>query len=39
MRTLQSLIDGRKPSRRRTVLDVTLVVRDSCGPHQERDAD
>jgi DNA-binding LacI/PurR family transcriptional regulator len=37
MRTLQSLIDGRKPSRRRTVLDVELVVRHSCGVHEQRD--
>jgi DNA-binding LacI/PurR family transcriptional regulator len=37
MRTLQSLIGGRKPSRRRTVLDVELVVRHSCGVHEQRD--
>jgi DNA-binding LacI/PurR family transcriptional regulator len=37
MRTLQSLIAGRKPSRRRVVLDVELVVRDSCGVHEQRD--
>jgi DNA-binding LacI/PurR family transcriptional regulator len=37
MRNLQSLIDGHKPSRRRTVLDVELVVRDSCGAHEQRD--
>lgn len=37
MRTLQSLVAGRKPSRRRTVLDVELVVRDSCGAHEQRD--
>jgi DNA-binding LacI/PurR family transcriptional regulator len=36
MRTLQTLIDGRKASRRRTVLDVELVVRDSCGVHARR---
>jgi DNA-binding LacI/PurR family transcriptional regulator len=33
MRTLSDLIRGRKPRSRRTVLDVELVVRDSCGPH------
>lgn len=37
MRTLQTLIDGRKLSHRRTVLDVELVVRDSCGVHEQRD--
>jgi DNA-binding LacI/PurR family transcriptional regulator len=37
MRTLQTLIDGRKLSHRRTVLDVELVVRDSCGAHEQRD--
>jgi len=33
MRTLTDLIRGKKPRRRRTVLDVELVVRNSCGPH------
>ena len=33
MRTLSALIRGEKPRTRRTVLDVELVVRDSCGPH------
>jgi DNA-binding LacI/PurR family transcriptional regulator len=37
MRTLQTLMGGRKPSRRRAVLDVELVVRESCGPHYQRD--
>lgn len=34
MRTLQSLISGRKPRRRRTILDVELVLRESCGNHR-----
>ncbi len=34
MRTLQSLLSGRKPRRRRTVFDVELVLRESCGHHQ-----
>jgi DNA-binding LacI/PurR family transcriptional regulator len=38
MRALSSLISGRKPRRRRRVLDVELVVRDSCGPHASPDA-
>jgi DNA-binding LacI/PurR family transcriptional regulator len=33
MRTLSELIRGKKIRRRRTVLDVELVVRDSCGSH------
>jgi DNA-binding LacI/PurR family transcriptional regulator len=33
MRTLQALMDGTKPRARRTVLDVELVLRGSCGPH------
>ena len=33
MQTLQSLIAGGKPRIRRTVLDVELVVRASCGSH------
>ena len=33
MRTLSDVIGGRKPRSRRTVLDVELVVRESCGPH------
>ncbi len=33
MRTLQSLLRGRKPRRRRTVFDVELVLRESCGHH------
>lgn len=33
MRTLSELISGRKPRPRRTVLDVELVVRNSCGCH------
>jgi len=33
MRTLSVLIRGKKPRTRRTVLDVELVVRDSCGSH------
>jgi LacI family transcriptional regulator len=34
MRTLAPLIDGRKSRRRREVLDVELVLRDSCGAHE-----
>lgn len=34
MRTLFDLIDGKKPRPRRRVLDVELVLRDSCGSHQ-----
>jgi DNA-binding LacI/PurR family transcriptional regulator len=33
MRTLSDLIGGKKPRPARTVLDVELVLRDSCGPH------
>jgi DNA-binding LacI/PurR family transcriptional regulator len=33
MRALADLIAGKKPRPRRTVLDVELVLRDSCGPH------
>ena len=33
MRTLSALTHGKKPRTRRTVLDVELVVRDSCGSH------
>lgn len=33
MRTLQALIAGRQPRPRRTMLDVELVVRASCGAH------
>jgi LacI family transcriptional regulator len=33
MRTLADLVDGRRPRRRRTVLPVELLVRDSCGSH------
>jgi LacI family transcriptional regulator len=33
MRTLSDLIGGKKPRPRRSVLDVELVVRESCGPH------
>jgi DNA-binding LacI/PurR family transcriptional regulator len=36
MRTLHALIAGRQPRRRRIVLDVELVVRASCGSHNER---
>jgi LacI family transcriptional regulator len=39
MRTLQTLLSGRKPRRRRTVLDVELVLRDSCGHHVESGAE
>ena len=38
MRTLRSLIGGRKPRRRRHVIDVELVVRHSCGSHTSLDA-
>jgi DNA-binding LacI/PurR family transcriptional regulator len=34
MRTLSDLIRGKRPRPRRTVLDVELVVRDSCGAHR-----
>lgn len=34
MRTLYSLMSGRRPRPQRGVLDVELVVRDSCGPHE-----
>jgi len=34
MRTLHRLISGRMPRPRRIVLDVELLVRDSCGPHR-----
>ena len=33
MQMLQDLIAGRKPSHRRVVLPVSLVVRQSCGAH------
>jgi DNA-binding LacI/PurR family transcriptional regulator len=33
MRTLQALMAGKKPHPRRTVLDVELRLRASCGPH------
>lgn len=33
MRTLQALMAGKKPSPRRTVLDIELVLRASCGSH------
>lgn len=33
MRTLAELVSGRRPRPRRIVLDVELVVRDSCGAH------
>jgi len=33
MRILSDLIRGKAPRPRRTVLDVELVLRDSCGPH------
>lgn len=33
MRTLQALMAGKKPRPRRTVLDVELVLRGSCGSH------
>jgi LacI family transcriptional regulator len=33
MRTLSDLIAGKKPRPRRRVLEVELVVRESCGPH------
>jgi DNA-binding LacI/PurR family transcriptional regulator len=33
MRALSDLIGGKKPRPRRTVLDVELVLRDSCGSH------
>ena len=33
MRTLADLIRGKNPRPRRRVLDVELVLRDSCGPH------
>ena len=39
MRTLQTLLSGRKPRRRRTVLDVELVLRESCGHHPNPSAE
>ena len=33
MRILAELVRGRHPRSRRTILDVELTVRDSCGPH------
>ena len=33
MRTLNTLMSGRRPRPRRVVLDVELVIRDSCGSH------
>lgn len=33
MRTLSDLVGGKNPRPRRTVLDVELVLRDSCGSH------
>jgi DNA-binding LacI/PurR family transcriptional regulator len=33
MRTLDVLIHGKKPRPQRTVLDVELILRDSCGNH------
>jgi LacI family transcriptional regulator len=33
MRALADLIAGKKPRSRRTVLDVALVLRESCGSH------
>jgi DNA-binding LacI/PurR family transcriptional regulator len=33
MKALAALIAGKKPRSRRTILDVELVVRQSCGPH------
>ena len=33
MRTLNTLMSGRRPRSRRVVLDVELVIRDSCGTH------
>ena len=33
MRTLAGLIEGKDPRPRRTVFDVELVLRDSCGAH------
>jgi len=39
MRTLQALLSGRRTRRRRTVLDVELVVRQSCGHHPHLSAD
>jgi DNA-binding LacI/PurR family transcriptional regulator len=35
MRTLSDLIGGKQPRPRRTVLEVELVLRDSCGSHAE----
>jgi DNA-binding LacI/PurR family transcriptional regulator len=37
MRTLSELIRGKRPRSRRTVLEVELVVRDSCGSHEASD--
>lgn len=39
MRTLQSLLSGRKPRRQRTVPEVELVLRESCGPHRNPPAE
>lgn len=36
MRTLNGLMSGRTPRPRRVVLDVELVIRDSCGAHGAR---
>ncbi len=36
MRTLNGLMSGRRPRQRRVVLDVELVIRDSCGAHGAR---
>ena len=36
MRTLNGLMSGRRPRPRRVVLDVELVIRDSCGAHGAR---
>jgi hypothetical protein len=33
MRTLAEFVRGKNPRPRRTVLDVELVLRDSCGTH------
>jgi DNA-binding LacI/PurR family transcriptional regulator len=37
MRLLSDLIDGKRPRRRRTVLDPELIVRESCGSHDVRE--
>ena len=36
MRTLNGLMNGRRPRPRRVVLDVELVIRESCGAHGAR---